>query len=79
MIRYTQAPDLSRRTFLTTVSTVLAGAALGGSHPSVQPPSGIPNGMVYCNLARGLTHPASTRTAIINCIPAIRQRLCTLA
>jgi len=33
MIRYTQAPDLSRRTFLTTVSTVLAGIALGGLAP----------------------------------------------
>ena len=30
MIRHTQALDVSRRTFLTTVSTVLAGAALGG-------------------------------------------------
>ena len=33
MIRHTQAPDLSRRTFLTTVSTILAGAALGGIAP----------------------------------------------
>src|SRR5215471_20509925 len=33
MIRHTQAPDVSRRTFLTTVSTVLAGAALGGLAP----------------------------------------------
>src|SRR5499425_3519772 len=33
MIRHTQAPTLSRRTFLTTVSTMLAGAALGGLAP----------------------------------------------
>src|SRR5882724_2079851 len=33
MIRHTQAPDLSRRTFLTTVSTVLASTALGGLAP----------------------------------------------
>src|SRR5262245_28209778 len=33
MIRHTQAPDVSRRTFLTTVSTMLAGAALGGLAP----------------------------------------------
>ena len=33
MSRHTQAPDVSRRTFLTTVSTVLAGSALGGLVP----------------------------------------------
>src|SRR5215470_16227538 len=33
MIRHTQVPGLSRRTFLTTVSTVLAGVALGGLTP----------------------------------------------
>ena len=33
MSRHTQAPDVSRRTFLTTVITVLAGSTLGGLVP----------------------------------------------
>src|SRR6266446_7948320 len=36
MDRHTQAPDISRRTFLTTASAALVGTALGGLAPQSQ-------------------------------------------
>jgi len=74
MDRHQQTNGLSRRTFLTTASAALAGAAMGGLVPQSEAATRHPKrGGV---LQFGTFHDTSglDRTAITSCTPLIRPR-----